>query len=83
MTSDQKPNALNMKSNTPPMRPLDDQDHRLLSAFLAGDEDLRRGRRLGEGELAVHIFDEVFPERDQEEDSQKSAERGGEEHLEE
>ncbi len=52
-----------------------------LAAALAADQHLRGSRRLRERILAVLLLDEVFPERDQEQDAQHAAEQRAEEHL--
>ena len=59
------------------------EDEGAVAAALAGDEDLGRGARLGVGELAVQVADEVAAERGEEEDAEDGAEQGHEEDLEE
>ena len=51
-----------------------DEGPGLLAAGFAGDQDLGRGRGLGEGELAVLLDAEVAAERDEEQDAQAAAE---------
>ena len=57
----------------PPTQRGDDQRLRLLAPLLARDVDLVDGRRLGEGQLAVLLDDEVAPQRDQEEQAEGRA----------
>ena len=55
----------------------------LAAALLAREEHLRRCGGFGEGVFAVHIFDEIFAEGNQEENTQHTAEEGGEEYFDE
>lgn len=59
----------------------DGQQFGLVAALLARDEDLGGRRGFGERVFAVHLFDEVFAEGDQQHDAQQSAEQRREEHL--
>ena len=53
----------------------------IVSSAFAAYQYLCGGRGFRERILAVHLLDEVFSERNQEEDAQDSAQEGGEEHL--
>ena len=59
----------------------EDEGHGLLAPGFAGDQDLGRGRGLGEGELAVLLDAEVAPEGRQEQDAEAAAEEGRQEDL--
>ena len=53
----------------------------LVATLGTADEHLCGGCRLGEGILAVHVADEVFAERDEEQDADDTAQQRADEHL--
>ena len=59
----------------------DEQELGLVAVLGARDDDLRGGCGLRERVFAVHLGDEVFAERNQEQDTQEAAEQRGQEHL--
>ena len=58
-----------------------EQELRLRAALLAGDEHLGDRRRLGVGQLAVHLAYEVAAQRDEEEDAEAAARQADEDRL--
>ena len=53
----------------------------IVSSAFAANQDLCCGCGFRERILAVHLLYEVFSERNQEEDAENAAEKGGQEHL--
>ena len=55
----------------------------MVAASLTGEKHLRGGSGFGEGIFPVHVFDKIFSERNEKENSECSAQQGGEENLQE
>ena len=67
------------------VEPSDDHAHDenlgLLPSLLSRHKNLCSGRRLGEGELSMHLRDEILPEGDHEEDAQDPSKEGCQEDI--
>ena len=59
----------------------DHQRTGLRTALLSRNEHLRGGCSLGEGVFAVHLFDEILAERDQEQNTEDTSQQRAEEYL--